>query len=337
MCNWRDARRAIHEFRGKIRSIVPSPTRDTTVAAFCRAIWKHDQRTLDRLGEKVDPNGADRWGQKPLRMAAQYGDLPTVERLVRRGADVEQGRIHLTPLTYAARRGAADLVAFLRRQGARPSPVTWVYLGQRDDLARALATDPSLATLSDEDGTPIIHHAAMALQPAIITLLVKHGATAGATTPDGGTPLHGVADLRMAPPTAGATAALLLDHGADPNARNWADVTPLHQAVRARNLSVVEVLLSRGADPNARDNRWSTPLRRAVSPTGASMTAGTTDLMVPLTRMLLAAGADPDAKDKRGTPVHASARRPDVKAVLAEFRKGTRGAKGGAKAVKPRR
>jgi ankyrin repeat protein len=292
----------------------------SAVAAFCRAVWKHDERTLAALGEKVDPNGADRWGQTPLRMAAQYGDLETVQLLVRRGAEVEQGRIHLTPLTYAARRGAADMVQFLRRKGARPSPVTWVYLGDRTQLARALSADPALANLRDEDGTPLIFHAAMALQPAIIELLIDHGASATATAPDGGTPLHGVSDLRRASPSAGATAALLLDHGADPNARNWADVTPLHQAVRARNLSVVEVLLARGADPNARDNRGSTPLRRAVSPTGASATAGTTDLMVPLTRMLLAAGADPDAKDKRGIAVHASARRPDVRAVLAEYR-----------------
>jgi hypothetical protein len=81
-------------------------------------------------------------------------------------------------------------------------------------------------------------------------------------------------------------------------------------------------LLARGADPNARDRlRGSTPLRRAVSGTGAGGTAGTAALMMPRTRSLLQHGAEPDARDKRGIPVYASARAPEVRAVLDEHRR----------------
>jgi ankyrin repeat protein len=160
----------------------------------------------------------------------------------------------------------------------------------------------------------------------MLALLLDHGAGVGEADPNGETALHRVADLRQAPTAAAAAAKLLLDRGADPDARNWDDVTPLHQAVRARNLPVVEILLAGGADPNARDKiRGSTPLRRAVCGTGAGGTAGAGALMVPLTRILLEYGADPDARDKSGRPVRSSARAAEVRALLDDHRR-----KGGA-------
>lgn len=92
--------------------------------------------------------------------------------------------------------------------------------------------------------------------------------------------------------------------------------------MRRRNLAVVKVLLARGAEVDARDReRGSTPLRRAVSGTGASGTAGTRGLMLPLARLLLEHGADPDARDKRGVTVLASTRDPDLRALLAGYRR----------------
>jgi ankyrin repeat protein len=291
------------------------------VATFCRAVWRGDSKTIASLAPRVDPNAEDRWGNTPLLMAALYGDLALVSLLVRLGADIDQRRRHLTPITFAARRKAFDIVGFLQAEGATMSIVTWTYLGDRTRVEEELARDATLASLRDEMGTPIIHHAAEALHPELVVLLIEHGATVSGTDSNGLTALHRVADMRKAPQAAAAEmATLLLDRGAEPNARNWDDVTPLHQAVRARNLSVVEVLLARGADANARDKlRGSTPLRRAVSATGASGTAGTSELMVPLTRLLLEHGADPDDRDKRGIPVRDSARAPRIRALLDDY------------------
>jgi ankyrin repeat protein len=292
------------------------------VEEFCRALWRREDATVASLVRRVDPNGKDRWGHTPLLMAARYGDLATVALLVRRGAEVDQQRNYLSPVTYAARRRASDIVAFLRKKGAKISIVTSIYLGDHDDVQRELQRDPALACLRDEDGAPLLHHAGEAFQRDLVVRLLDLGAVVSDTDPDGETALHKVADVRQAPPApAAAMATLLLDRGADPNARNWDDVTPLHQAVRARNLAIVEVLLARGADPNARDkSRGSTPLRRAVAATGAGGTAGTAAVAVPLTRILLKYGANPDALDKRGIPVHDSARAPEVRAVLDEYR-----------------
>jgi ankyrin repeat protein len=293
------------------------------VTTFCEAVWRRDAATLAALGRRVDPNALDRWRRTPLLMAAEFGDVALVALLVKRGGAVDQGRQHLTPVTLAARRGDLEMVRFLRDQGATMSVVSWIHLHDRQQVERALARDPALARLRDELGTPVLHHAAEALAPELVVLLLERGASVADQDENGETALHRVADARPCQPEAAARmASLLIDRGADPNARNWDEVTPLHQGVRRRNLAVVEVLLARGADVDARDRgRGSTPLRRAVSGTGASGTAGTSALMLPLARLLLEHGADPEAKDKRGVPVLASTRDPDLRALLARYRK----------------
>lgn len=49
-----------------------------------------------------------------------------------------------------------------------------------------------------------------------------------------------------------ALITLLLDHGADPNQHGINDYTPLHMAVAERNAEAVRLLLARGADPGQR-------------------------------------------------------------------------------------
>ena len=290
------------------------------VTAFCEAVWRHDAKTLAALGPRVDPNAPDRWKRSPLLMAAEFGDLALVTLLVERGGDVDQNRQHLTPVTLAARRRDLAMVRFLRDRGATMSAVTWVYLHDRQQLELALARDSAAARLRDEMGTPILHHAAEALAPDLVVLLLERGASVSDQDENGETALHRVADMRPREPEAAARmATLLLDRGADPNAgrQGW---SPLHQIAWTRkypiqhglpppvptgNLSSLELarkLLEHGANVDARMTKEPADgARNVLDRIGSTPSLQASKLAdVPYMRVLLEHGADPSIATEEG-------------------------------------
>jgi hypothetical protein len=78
----------------------------------------------------------------------------------------------------------------------------------------------------------------------------------------------------------------LLEHGADPNIRDNAGITPLMLAVTQNAPACVEALLAHHADPDVANDNGETPLIRAVQMRNLG-----------LVRTLLKAGADPDQAD----------------------------------------
>jgi ankyrin repeat protein len=81
----------------------------------------------------------------------------------------------------------------------------------------------------------------------------------------------------------------LLDKGAEVDARDIGDWTPLHLAADKGHTDVVRLLLDRGADVEASTDRGRTPLHHAI-------TEGHTDVAT----VLLDRGADIDATDDDG-------------------------------------
>ena len=118
-------------------------------------------------------------------------------------------------------------------------------------------------------------------------------------------------------------ARVLLEHGADTEARDNDDFSPLEQAAYEGHIELVQILLEHGADANAQDKERCTPLywvseagllsvAQVLLSHGADVKARCKNNETPLhrseeevARLLLKHGADPNALDiKNRTPLH---------------------------------
>ena len=95
--------------------------------------------------------------------------------------------------------------------------------------------------------------------------------------------------------------AMLEDKEVDVNARNINGQTPLHFAVEAQNVTMIETLLKFQADPNIQENEeigWNTPMHRAVEKN-----------MLDVIDLFLQCGGDPTLQNKNGfTTLHIAAK-----------------------------
>ena len=137
-----------------------------------------------------------------------------------------------------------------------------------------------------------LHNAAKRNDTARMAILLEAGADVDARDELGNAPLH-LASVRGGK-SSGAT-RLLLDAGADPNAGDSAGHTALHYAaLRYENRKNINALLAGGADANTRARNGNTPLHYAA--------AYGRDLAISF---LLENGADPNVHNRANeTPLH---------------------------------
>ncbi len=254
---------------------------------------------------------------RPLLSVASTGKVAVAKVLLDHGADVQGGNRWMTPVLWAAARRHVDMVTLLEQHGGKETIFVAAALGQADRVTAYLRKNAKLIAQRDERRQTALHYAALALRADVVSLLLERGAEVDAVDALDITPLHAACDVRLADPAEQlAVLRLLLDAGANVNAVASHDVTPLHRATRARNPAAVKLLLQHGAAVDARDARGSTPLRRAVANTGAGGTAGSRAEAIEIVTLLLHAGADPLSKNKEGKTVLASARDADMRKLL---------------------
>src|SRR5437763_4675465 len=120
------------------------------------------------------------------------------------------------------------------------------------DETRALAlldADPSLLERRTDDGFPPLGYAIFFRHPALARALIERGADVNAAAENAQRiqPVHAAASVGDV-----ETMRLLLDRGADPNARQHGGFTPIHAAGGNGDVAMAELLVARGADRNAR-------------------------------------------------------------------------------------
>mgnify|MGYP001006326205 CR=1 FL=1 len=144
----------------------------------------------------------------------------------------------------------------------RNDHVTWFFAVSAND------TETVKLLVSNGFDPDAVSHDQSALHVAVsnnltdmVRALLKYRARADIKdTTTGRTPLM----LACAFKHAIKSAALLLDHGADPNARDRYGDTPLHTAVSMDNHEAVKLLISRKASATAKNSRGDTPFHTAV-------------------------------------------------------------------------
>src|SRR5262245_16820307 len=178
-----------------------------------------------------------------------------------------------------------DIVAEAPRMPVDPrvkALIDTVRAGNRSEIERQIAASPGAVQGKDEGGSTALHHAAGYGPIANIELLINKGADVNAKNRRSSTPLHWAIHDE-------AKVRLLLSKGADINAEQAQGRTPLFlAAMLGDGVPIMRLLLARGADPNLASANGQTPLMMA--------SRGNVDGI----RLLIEQGANVNAKDGAG-------------------------------------
>lgn len=235
----------------------------------------------------------------PLHKAARYGNNTMLRLLLDIGADLEvndsRGRTVLHQAVCENNSFAVKLLleknAYVDCQdneGKTPLQST-VCIGNMK-IAKLLLQAGADATLEDNGSYNAVDLAGIFDEGRLMMLLLRNVAPSF-TFNDKQTALHLAANHGDT-----KTVIVLLDKGADIEARDHTQSTALHQATGCGHCEVVRLLLERGAEVDSQDNEGLTPLHTLLMGPAAGLVESRKDIF----DALLEKGADTNLQDNSG-------------------------------------
>lgn len=284
------------------------------------AVQKGDAAKVAALLQKdaklLQEKNAD--GNQALHLAAERGDAEMITQLINAGAEVNaKGANGWTPLHYAGASDSKDACLALLEKGADRSALndasqnpaqtarvftkhviqqynpqmpgvdklfTAIAAGELDTIKALVAANPKIVHARNLSGDSPLDLAVKSSLDIVRTLLAA-GADVNAKDATDTTPLH-----LAAKGDSDEITLALLGAGANVNAQDKAGYAPLHNAAEEEKIGQVVLLLKHGAKPDLASANGSSPLLIAA------MQGGNVAIM----NLLLKAGAKPGTVAENG-------------------------------------
>lgn len=198
-------------------------------------------------------------GGKAIIEAVKAGRLAEVQRLIKQQPElIAHGTENGVPITLlAAYYRQQEVFEWLMQQREKPTIYEAVVAGQIDQVRDLLEENAAWVNAFSPDGYTPLGLACYFNQDEIAQFLIDRGAnvTRAATHGSKVTPLHSAVAANNT-----SLCRLLLEHGADVNARQTGGITALQSAAHRGNVELVQLLLDQGADPSLRTDDGLTAL-----------------------------------------------------------------------------